>query len=62
MRKESVLLFRDGNMEVWGSLTEVCRVHKDLKYGTLKDVDLRIGLKYKGVFIQRVLDRSLNGV
>ena len=41
-----IVMQKDDEVEVWGSITRICKHHKDFKYGYVKH--LKFPFEYKG--------------
>ncbi len=46
MIKRTIILHKEGLHEVWGSLTDICDNHEEIKYPTIKG--RKFPFKYKG--------------
>lgn len=51
-RENVIILTKDGVAECWGSITEICRNHPELKYGYVKG--LKFPFTYKGFEFKKV--------
>jgi len=51
-RQNIILLTKGTTIETWGSLTEVCKVHTEIKYSTIKM--LKFPFVYKGIVFRKI--------
>jgi len=59
MHKTVIVLRTDTDIEVWGSLSEACRVH-NLSFNTL--TRKKMPFNYRGVLFDRIPFKSKNGL
>ena len=50
--KQFIVLQREEKIEVWGSITDICNAHKEMKYSYVRG--LKFPFTYKGVKFSKV--------
>lgn len=55
-RQNIIVLTKDGKTEAWGSLTEICKNHKDFRYFSVKSK--KFPFNYKGWLFTKVPFRT----
>lgn len=52
MYKNIIILEKDGKKETWGALTDICKVHSEITFGSIKDK--KFPFNYKGFEFTKV--------